>query len=499
MKEIFQKSTADYQAGVQRAGRFLSGMMMPLTGVFLAWGILVALFAPSGWFPNETLAKLIDPIIIYLIPLLIGYVGGQMVDGARGGVIGAAATIGVIASAQIPMLLGAMLIGPAAAFVLKKVDGAVSSKIVPGFEMLARNVTAGITGFAMIIAAYLGIGPIVRMVSQGLVDGIQFLTVAGLLPLANLLIEPAKVLFLNNAINQGILNPAAFIQSSQTGQSILFLLESNPGPGLGILLAYCCFGKGEIKLTAKGSVVVQFFGGVHEVYFPFVLMRPILLLAVIAGGAAGTLTFTLLQAGLVSVPSPGSIVTYMLLSPKGGHLPVLLGVLAATVVSFLIASITLKTGSHPSKEAYELAKRRMAERKGAEGKGVSSAVVAVEPVSTNPAESAAGAVQAMPFAPSLQERAVNLIVVACDAGMGSSAMGASILRKKFKEANVSVTVINSAINEVPLDADIVITHQTLTERAKGRVPDAEHISLTNFLKSPEYDELAARLQAKSKD
>ncbi|MFB5762212.1 PTS mannitol transporter subunit IICB [Paenibacillus medicaginis] len=470
------------RVGVQKFGRFLSGMVMPNMGAFIAWGLITALFIPTGWFPNETFGALVGPMITYLLPLLIGYTGGTMVHGQRGGVVGAIMTIGVIVGADIPMFLGAMAAGPFGAWVIKQFDKAVEGKIKSGFEMLVNNFSAGIIGGALALLAHTIIGPVIEAISSVLSAGVQFLMDAGLLPLVNLLIEPGKVLFLNNAINHGILTPLATEQASQMGKSILFMLESNPGPGIGILLAYCFLGRGTARASAPGAAIIHFFGGIHEIYFPYILMRPILILAAMAGGVAGTFTFMITGAGLVAAPSPGSIFAYFLMTPKGGYLPMLAGVVVAAVVSFVIAAILLKTGKQTD-ESLEDAADRMKEMKN-QGKTGNAAVAA----DNREADRAAA------VASSNVKTDVNKIVFSCDAGMGSSAMGASILRKKMKEAGVDVVVTNTAISEIPQDADIVITQKTLTDRAKTVAPKAEHISIDNFLKSPEYEELVERLK-----
>jgi PTS system mannitol-specific IIC component len=467
-----QKGSGTIRVAVQRLGRLLSGMMMPNIGAFIAWGLLVLWFAPTGWMPNEHLAKLIAPMITYLIPILVGYTGGQQVHGSRGGVIGAAATMGILVDAAIPMLLGAMLVGPLSAFVLKKLDQAVTGKVRPGFEMLVSNFIAGIVGCVMMLAAFAGGRPIIEMIGLGLANGVQALTNTGMLPLSSVLIEPAKVLFLNNAISHGILNPIAFGQTALTGQSVVFLLESNPGPGLGLLLAYSIFGRGKSRLAAPGAALVHFVGGIHETYFPFVLMRPRLIIALIAGGASGVYTFTSLQAGLVTTPSPGSIITLVVLTAKGGTLSIIAGVAVSAVVTFLTASVLLRTGRQDDME-LKLASEKVHQMK-------HIAEYTAEPVL---AES-----KVLPKG--------TRIVFACDAGMGSSAMGASILRKKVNQLELSAVVTNSAINDIPPEADIVITHKSLTDRARDRHPHAEHISIDNFLKSPEYDSLIERLDKK---
>ncbi|MDQ0060304.1 PTS mannitol transporter subunit IICB [Paenibacillus harenae] len=462
------------KVSVQRFGRFLSGMVMPNIGAFIAWGLITALFIPTGWIPNESLAALVGPMITYLLPILIGYTGGQMIHGVRGGVIGAVVTAGVIVGSDIPMFLGAMIVGPFAAWVLKKFDKSIEGKIPSGFEMLINNFSSGIIGGGLALLAFKGIGPVVETFSKLLAQGVEFLINTGLLPLANILIEPAKVLFLNNAINHGILGPLALDQASKAGQSIIYMLESNPGPGLGILLAYWLFGKGMVKQSAPGAVVIHFFGGIHEIYFPYILMNPRLILAAIAGGVAGTFTFSIFGAGLVAAPSPGSIIAYITMTPKGGFLAMFSGVVVATIVSFLVAALLLKTSKQAddSDNDLELAAQKVQQMK-AESKGT--------------------AAQSAPQPARQTKRLVNKIVFSCDAGMGSSAMGASILRKKITAAELPITVINTAINDIPSDADIVITHKTLTDRARQKAPDAEHISIDNFLKSPEYDLLVQRL------
>ncbi|AIQ28305.1 MULTISPECIES: PTS mannitol transporter subunit IICB [unclassified Paenibacillus] len=473
-----QTSSGGARVKVQQFGRMLSGMVMPNIGAFIAWGLITALFIPTGWYPNESLAALVDPMIKYLLPLLIGYTGGQMVHGKRGGVIGAVVTMGVIVGSSIPMFLGAMLVGPLAGWVLKQFDKAVDGKIKAGFEMLVNNFSLGIIGGLLSVGALKGIGPLVEGLTNILSNGVEFLVNHNLLPLINIIIEPAKVLFLNNAINHGVLGPIALEQSQRVGKSILFMLESNPGPGLGILLAYWLVGKGSAKSSAPGAIIIHFLGGIHEIYFPYILMNPRLILAVIGGGVSGTFTFQMLGAGLVASPSPGSIFAYFAMTPKGGYLPMLAGVIVATVVSFALAALLLKTVKKNDEEEMDI------EEAAAKVKDMKSAGTAAQTAAT-----------ATTVAANVRTKAnVNKIVFACDAGMGSSAMGASVLRKKLQSAGVNITVVNSAVSEIPADADIVVTQKTLTDRAIAVNPNAEHISIDNFLKSPKYDELVERLK-----
>jgi PTS system mannitol-specific IIC component len=332
------------KANIQRLGAFLAGMIMPNIAAFIAWGLITALFIPTGWLPNAKLGALVDPIIHVLLPVLIGYTGGRMVHGQRGAVVGAVATMGVVLSAEQPMLLGAMIVGPLAAYLLRWVDRYTEERTRAGFEMLVDNFSAGILGGAMAVLGIYAIGPVVRSVTTAAGHGVDYLVSHDLLPLASLIIEPGKVLFLNNAINHGVLAPLGVAQAAEHGKSILFMLESNPGPGLGLLLAYLLFGPRSLRPSVPAAIIIQFFGGIHEIYFPYVLMKPRLILATILGGASGIIVFLITGAGLVATPSPGSIFAYAAVTPKGGWFGVFAGVLVAAAVSFGVGSALLGFG-----------------------------------------------------------------------------------------------------------------------------------------------------------
>jgi mannitol PTS system EIICBA or EIICB component len=332
------------QARIQRVGGFLAGMIMPNISAFIAWGLITALFIPTGWLPNENLAKLVGPMILILLPVLIGYTGGRIVHGQRGAVVGAVATMGVVVGTDIPMFLGAMIIGPTAAYLLKQIDGVLQQRTRAGFEMLVDNFSSGILGVLMAILGFLAIGPIVQTFADAAGSGVDVLVKNGLLPLVSIIVEPAKVLFLNNAINHGVLGPLGVKQALDNGQSILFMIETNPGPGLGILLAYFFFGPRSLRPTTPGAIIIHFFGGIHEIYFPYVLMNPRLILAAIVGGASGVFTAVLTGAGLVATPSPGSIFAYMAVTPRDGYFGVLAAIVVACGVSFGVASMLLGFG-----------------------------------------------------------------------------------------------------------------------------------------------------------
>ncbi|ENM5757065.1 PTS mannitol transporter subunit IICBA [Vibrio mimicus] len=470
--------SSDAKVKIQNFGRFLSNMVMPNIGAFIAWGFITALFIPTGWVPNETLASLVGPMITYLLPLLIGYTGGKLAGGERGAVVGAITTMGVIVGTDIPMFMGAMIVGPMGGWAIKTFDKKIDGKVRSGFEMLVNNFSAGIIGMLCAIIAFFLIGPFVKVLSGALAAGVNFLVTAHLLPLTSIFVEPAKILFLNNAINHGIFSPLGIQQANETGQSIFFLIEANPGPGLGILLAYMVFGKGTARQTAGGASIIHFFGGIHEIYFPYILMNPRLILAAIAGGMTGVFTLTVFNAGLVSPASPGSIFAVLLMTNKGSILGVVCSIFAAAAVSFTVAALLMKaqtsTEQDGDKDALVKATSKMQEMK-AGSKGQSTPTAAQNK--------------------KIDMANVQSIIVACDAGMGSSAMGASMLRKKVQEVGLPIIVTNMAINALPAEVDIVITHRDLTDRARKHAPQAEHISLNNFLDSALYSQLVTQLLA----
>ena len=452
--------------GVQSFGRFLSGMVMPNIGAFIAWGLLTALFIPTGWLPNEKLAALVGPMITYLLPLLIGYTGGKIVGGDRGAVAGAVTTMGVIVGSDIPMFMGAMIAGPLGGLAVIKFDEKVEGKIKPGFEMLVNNFSLGINAMLAALIAYVLVGPLVSSITKALAAGVGWIVDMSLLPLVSIIVEPAKILFLNNAINHGVFTPLGAEQAASIGASIYYLIETNPGPGLGILIAYMVVGKGMAQKSAYGASIIHFFGGIHEIYFPYILMKPRLIIAVIAAGMVGVGFNMITGNALVGPPSPGSVFALTLMSTKGmGIVLTLSSIALSALTSFLIGSVIIRMDASETDD-LEAATAAVAASK-SEAKGMAT-----------PTPVTAGS--------------VSTIVVACDAGMGSSAMGATVLRNKINEAGLDIKVTNAAINDLK-DEDIVITQNELTDRARAKLPNAQHLSIDNFMDASFYDDLVAKL------
>ncbi len=453
---------------VQRFGKFLSGMVMPNIGALIAFGFLAALFIDTGWIPNPEFNSMVGPMLTYLIPILIASTGGRMIGGDRGRVVGAIAVIGAIMSnTEITMLMAAMVMGPLAGFCVRKFDEAMDGHMPAGFEMLINNFSAGIIGMILAILGYVVIGPVMSGILAVLAAGVNILVSHGLLPLVSIFIEPAKVLFLNNAINHGIFTPIATAQVTEAGKSVMYMLEPNPGPGLGVLLAYMFFCKDKAtRDSAPGAVIIHLLGGIHEIYFPYVLMNPLVLVAPIAGSMVGIFWFNMTGCGLVGPASPGSIIAYMMMTPGSDMLKVLVGVIISAGVSFAIAAPLVKMAGGKS---LEEAQNEMAAMK-AEAKGQTVVPGTIEKADT-----------------------IRKIIFACDAGMGSSAMGATKFRNRIKAHRPDITVKNTSVDNIPADCDIAVVQTTLADRARKSAPQAQLITIGNFLADPALDALYVQL------
>lgn len=450
------------RAKVQAFGGFLTAMVIPNIGAFIAWGFITALFIPTGWMPNEQFSKIVGPMVTYLLPIMIGTTGGYLVSSKRGAVMGGIGTMGVIVGASIPMFIGAMIMGPLGGLIIKHIDRLLEKRIPAGFEMVVNNFSLGIAGMCLCLLGFDIIGPAVLVANNFVKQGIEALVQTGYLPLLSLINEPAKILFLNNAIDQGVYYPLGMQQASETGKSIFFMVASNPGPGLGLLLGFSVFGKGMSKKSAPGAMIIHFLGGIHELYFPYVLMKPLTLLAMIGGGMSGIYTFNLLGGGLVAGPSPGSIFAFLALTPKGSFLATIAGVTVGALVSFVITSLILKLEKD------------------------------ISVVNEDEFEQSTKAVKAMKQEGALSIKQVRYIAFVCDAGMGSSAMGATTFRKRLEKAGLNIEVKHYAIENSPANADIIVTHANLEERVK-LVSDKPLILISNYIGDKKLDALFEQL------
>lgn len=454
---------------IQKFGRNLTAMIMPNIGAFIAWGLITAFFIPTGWIPNETLSSLVGPMILNLLPLLIAYSGGMLVGKTRGAVIGTVATMGLIVGSSIPMFLGAMIMGPLAAYILKLFDDAIEGKVPAGFEMLVNNFSLGIIGGAIALLNVWLVGGFIEGISNVLGSAVEGIVNAKLLPLVSIVVEPAKILFLNNAINHGVFTPLGAQQAEAAGKSILYLVETNPGPGLGIILAYMFHTRGKIQNSTYGASIIHFLGGIHEIYFPYVLMKPRLIIAVILGGMTGVTVNTIFGNGLVGPPSPGSVFALSLLSTKGvGILLTLLSIAASALVSYLLAAVLLKSSKSDFSDAdLGEATLGMQAMKG-ESKGKKSYAQ------------------------------VNSIAFACDAGMGSSAAGATLLKNKLKEAGLNISVEHASFTDVSDKYDLILTQDNFVKSVSENAPSAIVVAVSNFMDATTYDNVVNNLKSAKK-
>lgn len=431
----------------RRVGHYLSGMIMPNVSVFITWGIITTLIQYLRGPLQSSFLEMDRLMIQFLFPVLIAYTGGRLIEN-RAGVVAAVAVIGMLTESEDPQILGAMVIGPLIGWIVFLFDKYVLPKVKPGYEMLVRNFSAGILGMLFGYLSLVFIGPIIAGITNQIGFFVGWLIQRNLLLFTNLFIEPLKVLFLNNTLNHGILTPLGIEQAGDAGTSILFLIETNPGPGLGVLLAFILFSRKELKATASGAFMIHLFGGIHEIYFPFVLLNPLLFAAVILGGMSGTLIFEMFQVGLKVPASPGSIVVILANAPQEMLLGVASGIAGSTLVSFIIAALVI--------------------RKDQTKKEISEKVTKVTEIRT--------------------------ILFACDAGMGSSAMGASLMRQQLQASGISIPVDYTSIYRVNDDPHLLlITQNELKHLAEIQAPHAQLVTIGNFLDQEEYTKVITML------
>ncbi|MDD4369958.1 MAG: PTS mannitol transporter subunit IICB [Anaerostipes sp.] len=466
------------KAKVQKFGGFLSGMVMPNIGALIAWGIITALFIPTGYFPNEKMNELVGPTLKFLVPLLFGYTGGYNVYGRRGAVAGSLATIGVIIGSESTMMIGGMVMGPLGAWIIKKVDKMFEGHVKPGLEMLVDNFSMGIVGALMMIAGFMVITPLFAAITGFLTVCVNFAIANNILPFTPIFVVPGQVLFLNNAINHGIFTPLAIEQAAETGKSILYLVEANGGNWAGLVLAFCAFGKGMAKKSAPGAAIIHIIGGIGEVSFPYALIKPITILGPICGSIAALFWFTFMDGGAVAAVSPGSIIALIIMSPKGKLLVNVMGYVIAAIVSFVIVAFFLKRDKSSGEDDDDMAAIDMSQF--------------VESHSAPGEEKKASE-------GNFEKRSISKVVFACDAGMGSSAMGASMLKTQLNKAGVFVDVGHVSIHQIPEDTDVIVTNTNLLEAARKEAPQGiPIIEIKEFLNADEHKAIAEQIKNMAK-
>jgi PTS system mannitol-specific IIC component len=472
-----------------KIGRLFSMMVFQNIAALMVVGIIRALFGVYGWWPNDRILLMLNPMLNLLIPVLIGYTGGRILGGQRAGVVAAVVTMGIALASSVPMIIGAMIVGALIGWLVRKIDKILENRLPIGFELLVANFIYAVLAVVLTIISFLYIG---QALSSGIIwlnKVMESIINSGLLPLASIIIEPAKVFFFNNVMSQGMLSPLGIHQVKNFGKSVFFLLETNPGPGIGLMLAWLLKSQGKQRKIARATLVIHSLGGIHEVYFPYVLMNPRLLLAVVTGGMTGIAIFQYMDVGLVAIPSPPSIVLLAALAPRDDIMAVLLGIAGSSLVSFMTAYLLIKSNAE-----LPLMDMNIKNWEDLDGRREESdtdiplfsmgKLLSKERMPT----------EEQRLLESKKQRNIQTIVFACDAGIYSSAMGAALLRKKLKEAGLKIIVKNSSVDRIPRDADLIITQKYLMQRAMESAPNAEHISITSYIDSTNYDVIISRLK-----
>lgn len=457
------------QAKIQKFGATLSAMVMPNIGVFIGWGILTALFIDTGWWPNKYFNELVSPVLTYLLPVLIGYTAGSNIYGRRGGVIGAFATMGAVVGADVTMLVGGMIMGPVSAIILRKFDKLVEGKVKTGLEMLVDNFSLGIIGFALCMLSYVGVAPAMTAIQNVLAAGVNYMCDKGLIPFTAIFVQPAQILFLNNAINHGIMVPLGLQQAAEVGKSVLFLVEANGAIWVGLAAAFAVFGNKAAKKSAPGAVIIMFFGGIAEVCFPYCLMMPLTILGPIIGNMFSLFVLSNFGGGAVGPPSPGSVFAFYMMTPKDSLLINTIAYFGSMAITFAVTAVILKLTNQKEDKIAETAMNQVQ-------RATENTLLEAERIPNKISK-------------------LEKVIFACDAGMGSSAMGVSILKTRLQKAGLYPKVNHVAVASIPMDADVVITNENLAERAamstEGRIPI---LTISNFTDKGEYDRIVMQIQ-----
>lgn len=469
---------------MRKFGHLLSAMIYQNISVIIAVGIIQKLFGIYGYFYNDRILLLVNPIYETLLPILLAFTGGRLLGGQRGAVVASFVVYGLTLASSVPIIIGAMLIGPLTGYIVSRVERLVKDKIPIGYELLITNTITGVIGVFLTILCFLYVGQSLSIGIKLINNVMQTIIYSGWLPLVAVIIEPAKVFFFNNFLNYGVLSPLGIQQAKELGKSIFFLLESNPGPGLGVLFAYLFKTIREKRKSIKLSIIVHFFGGIHEIYFPYVLKNGRLFIAVIAGGISGNLVFQWFNVGLVAVPSPGSIFVIGGMSTRADTLFVILGVFVSAIVSFLLSYFILnKSSANHVEESYEVQIATINKLQNIDHFSKVESAIEGEKVNENQHTHEA-----------IFHKSINNILFVCEAGMGSSAVGAAMLRKKLNAANLSIEVQNTSLQDIDPNVDIIICHQTFLKKVEIVVPNKIYFPLQTFTNFHEYDELVEKIK-----
>lgn len=446
---------------IHDAGRQYSSIFMGNIGLFIFAGLLFVIFQDGGWFPNENLYGIARLVYSIVIPVCISYTGGAGISGQTGGILSVLTLSGMLYADTSTAILAAMISAPAGGILWKKTENRIKKYAGSSMQMLIRNLLTGVIGGILAGAGYYLLSPVLDFAGQCIAAGIEFLFVHKLYALCCVFIEPAKVFFLNNVVNHGILVPIGMEQLQETGSSVLFLLETNPGPGFGVLTALFLSDRRE-RQNYAAALAAEFAGGIHEVYFPAVLENLRLLLPLIVSGAAGAWWFNLTGAGTCAPVSPGSVFTILIMAGKGKILITAAGILISAAVSFLLSLLILKM-SGPSKEAEK-------------ENDVSAEKISIK-----------------------EQNPLRYIGFVCDAGVGSSAMGAALFRRTLARNGITdVQVEAYACDQIPDFVELVVCQKDFQKMLPEKVCNREIVPVDSLLSQQAFEKLAVFIQERNR-
>lgn len=450
--------------------KFYRGIMMENIGILVFIGMMQVLFHERGWMPNETLYRIGALVYQWVLPSCIAYVGGVRFGGGQGGTLAVLMTTGIIGEHPEVGILVAMIAAPIGGIIWKKTEELLKKRGRADLQMLTKNLAIGMLGCGFVILGHICFSPLLAGFQNILMKAVDFLIEHKLLTLLSAVVEGTKVLFLNNLINHGILVPMGMSQIYEQGGSILFLIETNPGPGMGLLLALCLAKRDQFEKYGT-ALFTQAIGGIHEVYFPIVLANGWLLLPVILGGMTGTFWFEYSHAYASSVVSPGSVVTMLLMAGKGQFFNVLMGILLSALVSFAVSFVVLKSGFFKKNKDMTIWKQ------------LQSKALEDEKEEMKQEE---------------QKKEIRKILFVCDGGIGSSAMGAAMLRKKMRKRDVTgIEVGYCAADCISEEADLIVCQQDYLNLNPLKEEKGEVYVLENLLDGAKLDSLLDELQERN--
>ncbi|WHQ36846.1 hypothetical protein [Spiroplasma sp. SV19] len=494
---------------VQKFGSFMAGMIMPTVSLLIAWGLMAAMFLTNvqgesiGWFNVPALGRFVGPTMKYLIPSLIGFMAGKMIYDVRGGMLGAFVTFAAIigndwvydqfgatillingktinASNSPNQIIGAMILAPLTVYGFKKIEKLYINRVKVGFEMLVKNFSLALIAIIYAIMIFYAWGWIMFGISWVMISIINLFTkTPWVFPFMAILTEPLRAMFLNNALNHGVMVPLGtedVVRQLDNGvinpASWFFMVGGNPGPGFGLLLAYVVWRKQQ-RAAALGSSPIQLLGGIHEVHYVYIVAEPIMILATISGAFVSLGVVAIFSGGTRAVISPGSLISVIAMSPTAIKIAInIIAVLAGALTAFGVASFIMIFKRHHKTD-------QLIVNVTDEGIAFQDPVVSLS--------------QDRKKTPNFNWAKAKLLMVACDAGMGSSAMAAAILRKWCEKNNIDIIVKNCAVKDLTPDVDICVTMKTFADIAHEKIPNAYIYPVSQFLGKNIFDNLHAEL------